>query len=565
MALIGIAIITANCAHQGSLSGGLKDSEPPQYVESDPPNRTIRFASKRVAITFNEFIQLKDPGKEIFMSPPMKEKPEFKVHGKDLIIDFKEELKENTTYTINFGNSVVDFTESNPYPNFEYVFSTGDVIDSLSLSGKVLNAFDLKPEPDVLAMVYIDDHDSLPLDSLPLKVQPKSASRTDKDGRFKINNLPPGKYKLIALQDFNSNFYYDLPNERIAFLDSLVTLEPELTDTLEKTEEDSLSEKSLTFRMSTGVSYELFMFEQVDSTQKLLGKKLIGNNRLQYSFKTRLDTLSVSLLDSIPGISEWYIPEYSKDRDTVNLWLKPGLPDTIRVIMYAGGNVTDTSKFNLKPPERAVKVKKDIAQHVKFTSNVRAGSLDLQQDLKLTFTNPLLKFDTTRVLLKSTEDSLSPSIIFGDSVPRSVIINHPWKPGESYSVILDDSTFTDQNGLVNDSTALGFKVRSAEDYGILIMNVKISIEKGQYIIQLLDQGGKILQEKFVSQSGLVRFEYLLAGSYELKAIYDRNGNNKWDPGNYRQGILPEKVTFYPGGISIRANWDLQEDWELGEK
>lgn len=569
---IGMAFISVNCAHQGSLSGGVKDVDPPKVVEAKPANRTTSFMAKRVDVTFNEFIQLKNPGKEIFMSPPMKEKPEFKVHGKDLIIEFKEELKENTTYTINFGNALVDYTESNPFPNFEYVFSTGDVIDSLSISGKVLNAFDLKPEPDLIAMVYTDDNDSLALDSLPLKVQPKSASRTDKDGRFSINNLPPGEYKLIALQDFNSNFYYDLPNERIAFLDSLVTLVSEVADTLPEvvedtitgTETDTLYRKPFTLMPKISESYILYIFEEKDSTQKLLGKKLIGTDRLQYCFRMPLDTLSVSLLDSIPGTGDWYMPEFSKDRDTVDLWLKPGLPDTIRVVFHAADSLVDTSKYSLKPPERIGRLKKDEVLHAEFRSNVTGGKFDIQKELIMTFTSPLKSFDSSRTLLKSSEDSLSPSMSYGDDIPRTVIIHHPWKEGESYTLTIDDSAFIDQNGLANDSITLGFRVRSAEDYGVLIMNIEIPMGKGQYIIQLLDKGKKVLQEKHLSKSGLVRFEYLLPASYELKAIHDRDGNNKWNSGNYRQGLLPESVQYYPGGISIRANWDLQEDWKLGE-
>ena len=564
-AIFCMAFIAARCAHQGSLSGGPKDTEPPQAQESYPPNRTTRFQAKRVIITFNEFIQLKDPGKEIFMSPPMKEKPEFKVQGKDLIINFKEELKENTTYTINFGNSVVDYTEANPFPNFEYVFSTGDVIDSLFLSGKVLNAFNLKPEPDIIAMVYMDDNDSIPLDSLPLRVQPKSASRTDKEGKFRINNLPPGEYKLIALQDFNSNFYYDLPNERIAFLDSLVTLAPEIPDSLAESEEDTASITYTPISLISDTDYKLYLFEQVVTSQKLLGKKLFGTNRLQYCFRMPLDTLEVSLLDSITLTSDWFIPEYSVNRDTVDLWLKPGLPDTIHVRVFAGDSIADTSRYNLKPPERLGKQRKEEVLHAKFKSNVFAFALNINQELKLEFTSPLSSFDSTRILLKSSEDSLSPSVTYGDPVPRTAIIHHHWKQGESYKVIVDDSAFMDQKGLVNDSTTISFKVRSMEDYGILILSLILPDAPGQYIIQLLDKNENIVQQQIILNSGLVRFEFLLPESYKLKAIHDMNGNKKWNSGNYKAGLLPETVEYYPNDISIRANWDLQEDWKLKSK
>jgi uncharacterized protein (DUF2141 family) len=565
LAFLSIAWIIISCAHQGSLSGGPKDTEPPQSVEADPPDRTTRFQAKRIIITFNEFIQLKDPGKEIFMSPPMKAKPEFKAHGKDLIIEFKEDLKENTTYTINFGNSVADFTETNPYPNFEYVFSTGDVIDSLWVSGKVLNAFNHKPEPDIIAMVYTDDNDSLPLDSLPIKVRPKSASRTDKDGKFRINNLPPGQYKLIALQDYNNNFYYDLPNERIAFLDSLVTLAPPVADTIAEIEGDTMAATPAPKILSTDAAYTLYIFEQTISTQKLLGKKLVGTNRLQYSYRMPLDTFAVSLQDSNSITPDWFIPEYSKNRDTVDLWLKSGLPDTIYVVTYAGDSITDTSRFNLTAPARPARQKKDEVQHLKFKSNTLAGAFDINQELKLTFNSPLLSTDSTKILLKSSVDSLSPSLTYGDPVPRTVIIHHTWNQEESYRIIFDDSAFMDQKGLFNDSTMIGLNVRSVEDYGVLILSVTVPELPGQFIIQLLDQNENILREQFISKSGLLRFEFLLPANYKLKAIHDVNGNKRWNPGNYRAGLLPETVQYYPGDISIRANWDLQEDWKLKAK
>ena len=571
-ATIILTIIFSRCAHQGSLSGGPKDTDPPVVVESSPPERTTRFTADHIRVTFSEFISLKDPGKEIFISPPMKLKPEFKVQGKSLVVEFKEELKPNTTYTINFGNSIVDFTEGNPYSNFEYVFSTGDVIDSLSIPGRVLNAFDLKPEPDIIAMVYVDNNDTIPLDSLPLSAPPKNASRTSKEGNFRINNLPPGEYKLFALQDYNSNFYYDLPNERIAFIDSLILLKPEEakgdvemqeeseTDEEQPAEPDTLIDLS---EMKTGEEiYTLYLFEELDNTQKLLAKNRISSTRLQYCFKLPADSLQFTLLDSTQDFRDWYIPEFSKERDTIDLWLKPGLPDTIRVWVNAGGHISDTTRFYLTQALRTGKPRKEEVKYASFKPNTRVGAMDPFQDLKLEFDSPLASFDTSRILIKSSEDSLSPSISYCDTIHRRVIIHHGWKEGETYRITIDDSAFLNQNGLFNDSTNFGFKVRSTEDYGILIMNMDIPVGPGQYIIQLLDPKENILKEVITDKPGLIRFEYLMPGKYKLKAIEDTDHNGKWSTGNYSAGILPETVRYYPADISIRANWDLQEDWQL---
>ncbi|MCU0370899.1 MAG: Ig-like domain-containing protein, partial [Bacteroidales bacterium] len=352
-----------NCARQGSPAGGPKDEVPPEAVSEMPPNRSVYFNSKDVVITFNEFIQLKDPAKEIFISPPMRTKPEFKGIGKKVVIEFSEELKENSTYTFNFGNAIVDYTEANPLVNYEYVFSTGGHLDSLYVPGKVLNAFNLQPEPDIIVMVYLDDNDTIPLDSLPYKVQPKSASKTTKDGNFRINNLPEGEYKLFALQDFNNNYLFDLPNERIAFLDSLVTLssgeeivvKADTADTVNDTipylppvdETDTVNRTAPSMQLVSEDTYTLYLFEEVDSTQKLLGKKLIGRSLLQYIFRRPADSVRIKPVEFQPERPDWYILEFSKMKDTVNFWLREGLPDTIRVCVSASDSLADTSRYIL--------------------------------------------------------------------------------------------------------------------------------------------------------------------------------------------------------------------------
>lgn len=558
-----IAFILTRCAHQGSLAGGPKDILPPIALKATPPDHTILFTAKKVTITFNEFIQLKDPSKEIFISPPMGTKPEFKVQGKDLVVDFQEELKANSTYTINFGNAIADFTEGNVLQNFEYVFSTGEIIDSLWIQGRILNAFNLKPEANIIAMVYTNDNDTLPLDSLPLHVAPKSASRTDKEGNFRINNLAAGSYKLIGLEDLNNNYYYDLPNERIAFLDSMIVLNPPETDTVNDIQADSSILAEEIVQIPDVATYTIYLFQSSDPRQKFLGKKHFGALRLQYAFRMPVDTFSATLVNYTPENPDWYMPEYSRKRDTVDLWLRPGLPDTIKVRMFAGDSIIDTSRFILSQLEKTSRSKKDETKTLNFLPNTYAATLNLNQELKFVFASPVLRFDTSRILLKSASDSLSPSLSFDNDIQRIVTVHHSWKPGEAYRITVADSAFIDQRGIVNDSTIIGFKVRAPEDYGLLILSVEVpSGDSCQYIIQLMDTKETVLSEKPVRKSSLIRFEYLLPGKYLVKAIFDRNFDGIWDPGNYRKALLPEKVQYYPKQIEIRANWDLQEDWKL---
>jgi len=191
---IPILLLIIQCGHPVMPTGGPQDITPPMVEQAVPANYSPNFDAEKIYISFDEFISLKNPRNEIFISPPMDEFPEFKVKGKKLIASITEELKPNTTYTLFFGNAIVDITEGNPKSNFEYVFSTGDVIDSLSVSGAVLQAFDLQPVENVLVMLYYDNNDTIVLDSLPLYVRPFYASKTNEFGEFRINNLKEGPY-----------------------------------------------------------------------------------------------------------------------------------------------------------------------------------------------------------------------------------------------------------------------------------------------------------------------------------------------------------------------------------
>jgi uncharacterized protein (DUF2141 family) len=556
--------LLVRCARPGTPAGGPKDTEPPKVVSEAPPNKTVYFNSKKAEITFNEFIQLKDASKEIFISPPMRTKPEFKVLGKKVIVEFQEELKENSTYTINFGNAIVDFTEGNPLVNFEYVFSTGGHIDSLYIPGLVLDAFDHKPVEDVIVMVYQDNNDTIALDSLPLKVPPASASKTTKEGIFRINNLAAGVYKIFALEDLNNNYIFDMPNERIAFLDSLITLTPSEFISVPADSTDTADIEAPAFQPVIEDTYTLYLFEEHDPTQKLLGKKLIGTHLLQYIFRLPADSVKITPVGFATGIPDWVIMEYGVMRDTVNFWLKPGLPDTIRVCVSAGDSLVDTARFILTGTlsDRPARRKETVTRGMSVFSNAGTGALDLNKKLRLFFALPVQDFDPDKFTLWTPTDTLSPVFSFSDSLQRQGEIEYKWLAGEFYQVIIEDSAFCDLSGSYNDSTFIRFKVRNFEDYGILLMDIILPDSRGQSVIQLMTDKEVVLRQNIITTSGLVKFEYLMPGNYKLKAIFDVNSNGKWDTGNYRKNSLPERVEYYTPALSIRANWDLKEEWKL---
>lgn len=555
-------IFLFNCAKQGSPTGGPKDVDPPVAVQEIPPQKTVHFNETRITIIFNEFIQLKDQAKEIFISPPMKTKPEYKVQGKKLLVEFQEELKPDATYTINFGKAIVDFTEANPLVNYEYVFSTGDKIDSLYVPGIILDAFTHKPVEGVLAMVYMDDNDTIPLDSLPYKIPPKSASRTTKDGTFSINNLPPGQFLLFALEDMNNNFIFDLPNERIAFLDSLVTLTAPPPDTTEVIYDSADIEAPVIKYVMP--DYTLYLFEQADSMQKFLGKKAFGKNLIQYYYRMPVDSFSFTPVSFQPERPDWYFTECSKNRDTIGFWLRPGIPDTIRVRMAAGDSLVDTSRFILTDmlQEKTGRRKEAKPAGIVILTELTGGTLDLNRNFALKFPIPVVSCDSSKLILNTPVDTIIPAFSFTDSLRRKLEINYKWMPGEIYSLAVDDSAFCDLGNNYNDSLVFRFKVRTPEDYGTLIINLQVPGSTEQFICQLLTDKEFFIREKAISQSGMIRFEYLIPSGYLLKVIYDTNKNGRWDPGNYSRKQMPEKVEYFSTPVSIRANWELQEDWKL---
>ncbi len=563
--LLLLPVIFTHCAKQGTPTGGPKDVRPPEVLEEIPPARTVNFTAKKFTVVFDEFIQLKDPGKEIFISPPMKTKPEYKIHGKKLSVEFQEELKPDATYTINFGNAIVDYTESNPLINYEYVFSTGDHLDSLSIPGLIVGAFDLKPVEGIVAMVYQDDNDSIPFDSLPMRVPPKSASKTTKEGLFSINNLPAGAYRLFALEDLNNNYYYDLPNERIAFIDSLVTLFPP-AHTVVMPDTAIVDTSGVVAPVITAVmpDYTLYLFQESDSSQKFLGKKLIGQSLLQYYYRMPVDSFNISPVGFEPVNPDWYMGDISRNRDTLGFWLRPGLPDTIRIRMAAGDSLVDTSRYILTASERERpgRRKETASRAMSINTSSYAGFLDLNKKFYLKFGVPVMDYDSSMLLLQTPADTLIPSIYFSDSLSRQLQVDYNWQPGEAYALVLDDSAFTDLSGAHNDSLIFRFRVRTLEDYGILILNLTVPDDTGQYIIQLLNEKEIPVRETVINSSGQVKFDYLAPGKYKLKATYDRNINGRWDPGKYIINSLPEKVEYYPTTLEIRANWEMQEEWKL---
>ncbi len=568
---------TIRCANPVSPSGGPKDILPPVVVETEPANYSVNFAADRISISFDEFIQLKEPGSQILISPPVDEKPDYRLRGKNLVVKFNEPLKDSTTYNIFFGNSIIDLNEGNPLVNYQYVFSTGSVIDSLAIKGQVLNAFDLTAIENVFVMLYADENDTLPIDSLPYFVAPYYVARTGVNGYFELNNLRDHDYMIFALNDINSNYLFDLPNEEIAFLDTLVqptyykierdTISSDTAIIEEQLPDEILDEEIVTDSIISEeiVNFiELFLFTETDSTQRLLDASLVANQKLRFVFKFPATVPHFDVLNYDFGDTIWFIEEPNKSGDTIVYWLEAFVPDILDFKVSDDTLVLDTVQI-VQKKEDSKKRKKDKDKEVegiKYKTNLKGTKLDLNKDLILTFSYPVTEFDNKGFQLIEKEDTLKIEPVFTDGINRKLKIKFPWKEETSYELFFTDSVFTDLLGRSNDSTFIDFKTKALDDYSVIRLNLFPGNICNDYIVQLMDKDQNVLKENIVSDEAKLVYDYLEPGDYIIKAICDSNGNGTWDSGDYSLKLQPEHVIYYPGIITIRSNWEIEEEWIL---
>jgi len=563
--LVLILFTFNRCANPVTPTGGVKDIQPPETVECNPPNLSTHFLAKEIKIEFDEFIQLKDPNNQITISPPWLPNTDFKIRGKSIIVKLNDSLHTNTTYTFNFGDAITDITENNVLRNFIYVLSTGSYIDSLSLEGQIIDAFNFTPQKDVLAMLYIDNNDSIPFDSLPYKVKPFYLTRTNENGEFRLIYLSAALFKMFALKDINSNFIYDLPDEKIAFLDSLVKgvyMAPVSTDTLMT---DTLTRDSVVVKAEEKPLMTLRLFQQYDSSQRIIRSDVIQDGQVGFYFRYPSKEPKFIPLNFTPS-DGWKIEEISRSHDTVVLWLNNLPYDSLVVQIVDDGKIIDTVELDLtKKKEKNKSGKKEgtVSKNLLIKSNCASGFFkQFNNDLILSFSYPLSGYNFSSVSLIAGEDTLKPKIVFTDSLKRSICLFHKWKEEKRYKVIIPDSSFYSINNLTNDSLIIAFKTKSARDFGSLKITINIKDSAACYIIQLLNEKEGLLDERRLIGSGVVEFNYLDAHKYKIKAIYDHNKNGRWDTGDYHNKLQPEKIIFFPKMIEIRANWEVEEAWDL---
>lgn len=558
-----VCLLISRCANPVSPAGGPKDTSPPEILKYEPPLNSRNFKRKKIKITFDEFIQLKDINSQVIISPPLDQTPEFKIRGKSLIIEITGALKENSTYNIFLGNSIVDLTENNPVENFQYVFSTGNVIDSMSLAGSIYNAFDLTPVKSINVMLFLDNNDTLPFDSLVYFVRPYYLTKTDASGNFIFNNLINQSFKLFALNDQNGNLIYDQPTESIAFSETLIFPTFVQISEPDSIESDTVMMESIEKLMSFKTGIKLALFTETDSTQKLIKATLVRQNQLSFIFKRPTTSLIVRPLN-LPDDLDWGIAEPNIAKDTIYYWLKNLSQDSITFEISDNDVILDTVEVGVIKKSKNRKQGTGAIDTTLLTikTELKTNHANLYKPFILAFDYPVISFNPDKIQLFE-QDTIPVEAVkyFTDPVQRKFAVDYKWNSATPYKLVIIDSTFFDLLYRTNDTISFSFISQSVEDYGNFFVNVNLLNTSTDVIFQLLS-GDKVKEEFIISSSERLSFIHLTPGDYKLKAIFDSNRNGTWDTGDYIYKIQPEEVKFYSSDITIRANWDVVEDWEL---
>jgi uncharacterized protein (DUF2141 family) len=525
MVLLVVACLS-QCASPLPPLGGPEDNTPPRIDTTEStPNMQTNFKKQRIELTFDEWIVLEDVFNQVIVSPPLDGKFTVKLRGKTVRFDFPEEdtLRANTTYTINFGEAVKDLTEKNPAENLRFVFSTGDFIDSLSVRGRIVDAFDGSPEEGVLFMLYENLADTVVRTERPFYF-----GKTSEDGSFQIDNLKAGEFKVFALKDVNFNYLFDLDNEEIGFL----------TEPIETTTDTSQS-----------IDLRLFVEEQrlrlMEDDTKRYGKAVVKFNKKPKDYDFTFDDIGQkSLLVEMD--------------DSLKLWYDIETPDYWKIYIQKDSSLQDT--IQVRPTERA-----DFYESARLecTNLNKEGKKNLNPDkaFQLTFNHPISSFDTSLVQLfeDTTKIRVQPSLFEVDSLlPQQIKIQFPWKEGKEYEVVLLPGAMTDFFGLQNDTIRQGYQAELRKKFGNLNLTLSDLDTLETYVIQLIFRKDNIVDEFSVSgvDSYQRNFKTLPPGNYSVQIVTDSNQNGKWDTGNYDLKIQPEKIRRLAIEQKLRANWDV---------
>ena len=583
--VVTLVVMLYSCASIGRPDGGPYDETPPRFIGSTPAAGALNNQRTKVSLLFDEFIKLEKATEKVVVSPPQVQQPEIKASGKRIQVNLLDSLKANTTYTIDFSDAIVDNNEGNPLGNFTFTFSTGTQIDTMEVSGTVLDASNLEPIKGILVGLHSNLNDSaftkLPFDRV---------ARTDSRGRFSIRGVAPGKYRIYGLMDADQTFTFNQKSEVIAFNDTLIIPRME-----ERIRMDTAWVDSLTYDTIVERKYMHYLpddlilraFKEFNYSQYLIKSERLVPQKFTFYFAGQADTLP-----TLKGLNfderDAFVIEKNQRNDTIHYWVKDSLlfkQDTLAIsltYLYTDTlnqlvsrtdtlNLVSKQKYKKEEPEKKKKKKKkdeeDEPEPTKFLPvNVGApSSMDVYGSISLTFDEPIARFDSAAIHLKEKVDTLWKDIPFEfeqDSLNlKRFNLYYDWEPGNEYEFSVDSTAFHGIYGLFTDKIKQGFKVRKLEEYASITFLVTGADSTA--FVELLDAQDKVVRQRRLTDGGYADFYFLNPGKYCARLVNDRNGNGIWDTGNFEKGEQPEEVYYYNMILEPKANWDLdKQSWDI---
>jgi len=523
-----VVLLICGCAAMQRPSGGPRDLTPPKVIKATPENMTRNFAAKEITLEFDEFYKLTNTYQEISISPAQEKQPDYNTSKKKLIIEFKDTLQKNTTYVINFGKAIVDVNESNVLKNFTYVFSTGNHIDSLSISGQVLNTSTQEREKDATVMLFPLKQDSL----LFGKKKPAIYTTTDSSGNFSLNNLREDTYRIYAIKEPSPDKIYNNDAELIAFLKQPIKVDKD----------------------TSGI--KLRLFKQVPEKFRLTEKKFNPDGKIVLLFNKRLANPSIKI-NYPAALDNQKLVEINKNKDTAFVYMRTMDFDSLSVVISDNNKPLDTISM--------LKGKKETFQRtMAFTYNInRNNKLKPNSDLVITSSLPVESFDKNLFVL--TEDSVAVNnftLQKDTSGIRRVSLKYRFVPNGKYELLLNEGAITNIYGDKNKRAIVKFQADKPENYSILTLQVKVPEDKKSYVVEMLDDQKNTVRTDVVTKNTPLVYKNILTGKYKFRVIYDENANGVWDSGNVKRRAYPENIWISEKEITVRPNWDAEEPLEI---
>jgi len=576
--VIGYLSFFVSCANIGMPRGGLKDTIPPFIIRSSPSFNQTNYTDQKIRLYFNEFVVVEGLNEKFVVSPPTTKRPVFRTKGKSLVIDLNEKLKPNTTYSLDLKDGISDNNERNPLRNLRIAFSTGPKLDTLRIVGFVKDAFNLEPVTNSYVFLYKGRSDTLIY-----KTKPDFIAKTDSKGFFAVTNLPADTFQVYGVSDIDNNRKFTPGADSISFIDNLVIPSAQFLakrDTV-VTGNDTLLIFGKT-KFSPDPLYLLRFGE--DFFNLRLDKSEHPSRKVVNLFFTQsvADTFNIEPINfkAKPG---WNYTEKSVKSDSIRIWLTDSTvynrdtlifklsyiqQDSLKKFYVKNDTIklffTDVMQANKNKRKERHKIEKEILSFP-IGTNARSG-FDVYRDITIESPEPISTFDSTKISLFEKVDTLFKSISYRlkiDSLnKRRYHLQHKWKYGTNYKMAIDSGAIGNIYGIYSKKLKEEFKTKEEEAYGKIILNIKnVTIPT---IIQLLgdEKDEKVIQSVTVLKDGLVTFKYLEPRKYLIKAIFDRNGNGKWDSGDLKKRVQPEEVMYYLSVVKVRSNWENKDNWTL---